>query len=197
MELRGIPCLPLELVKSAKKSIISSKSFGQPVTTLTGMKEAVATYLSTAAEKLRKQGSLAGAIQVFISTNTFNPSQPQHVQSMTATLPRPSASTSTLLKVGVQCLEQIFMPGFQYKKAGVMLLDIAPDSHQQSLFGQDDCERPGLMQAMDRINSRWGRHTIQLAAAGLAKPWQMAQSYKSPAYTTNWQELPLVKATNF
>ena len=194
MELRGISCQPLELVQSAKKTIISSKSFGQPVMTLTGMKEAVATYLSTAAEKLRSQGSLAGAIQVFISTNIFNPNQPQHVQSMTATLPRPSALTPTLLKVGMQCLEQIFRVGFQYKKAGVMLLDIVPDSPQQSLFDQDNLEKPELMQAVDRINRRWGRQTIQLAAAGLIKPWRMTQLYRSPAYTTNWQELPIVKA---
>lgn len=76
MELRGISCIPLETVQPDKKSIISSKSFGRPVSTLSDMKEAVATYLSVAAEKLRTQESAAGAIQIFITTNTFNPNQP-------------------------------------------------------------------------------------------------------------------------
>ena len=76
MELRGIFCIPLELVQADKKAIISSKSFGRHVESLSDMKEAVATYLATAAEKLRDQGSVTGSVQVFISTNPFNPNQP-------------------------------------------------------------------------------------------------------------------------
>lgn len=197
MELRGISCMPLELAQPDKKSIISSKSFGRPVTTLADMKEAVATYLSTAAEKLRGQGSAAGAVQVFISTNTFNPNQPQHVQSMMASLPSPSAYTPTLLKAALQCLDGIYKPGYQYKKAGVMLTEIVSAGHQQiNLFGPVTTENPELMQAVDRINQKWGRQTVQLAAAGLTKSWKMVQSHKSPAYTTNWSELPVVNATS-
>lgn len=196
MELRGISCMPLETVQPDKKSIISSKSFGRPVTTLSDMKEAVATYLSTAAEKLRKQGSLTGAIQVFISTNPFNLNQPQYAQSMMAILPQASAYTPTLLKATIHCLERIFKPEFQYKKAGVILMDIVPDHHQQqNLFVLANTESPELMQAVDQINQKWGRHTVQLGTAGIDKSWQMVQSYKSPAYTTNWPELPVVKAT--
>ncbi len=194
MELKGISCLSLAAAPPAKKSLISSKSFGRPVTTLTELREAVATYLAIAAEKLREQGSLAGAIQVFIATNTFNPEQPQHVQGLTLSLPRPSASTLTLQKAAGQCLDRIYRPGFQYKKAGVMLLGLTPDSGQQSLSGPANGERPELMQALDRINGTWGRQAIQLAAAGFVKPWRMAQARKSPAYTTDWQELPVVKA---
>lgn len=195
MELRGIPCIPLELVQPGKKSIISSKSFGRPVSTLADMKEAVATYLSTAAEKLRGQGSAAGAVQVFISTNTFNPNQPQHVQSMMASLPSPSSFTPHLLKAALHCLESIFKPGYQYKKAGVMLVEIVPAHCQQiNLFDLVSTENPELMQAVDRINQKWGSQTVQLAAAGLAKTWKMVRSHKSPAYTTNWSELPVVNA---
>ena len=195
MELRGISCLPLEMVQPDKKSIISSKSFGRPVSTLADMREAVATYLSTAAEKLRGQGSAAGVVQVFVSTNTFNPNQPQHVQGMTACLPRPSANTQQLLKAALHGLESIYKPGFQYKKAGVMLAEIVPAGcRQMDLFGSVDAERPELMVAVDRINQKWGRETVQLAAAGLEKSWKMAQSRKSPAYTTSWSELPVVRA---
>jgi DNA polymerase V len=195
MELRGISCLPLEMVRPDKKSIITSRSFGRPVCTLMDMKEAVATYISTAAEDLRAQGSAAGAIQVFVSTNTFNPNQPQHVQSTMVTLPQRSAYTPTLLKAAMHCLECIFKPGFQYKKAGVMLTDIAPDHHhQQNLFGPMNTESPELMAAVDQINRKWGRQTMQLGTAGFVKSWQMAQSHKSPAYTTNWSELPVVNA---
>ena len=197
MELRGISCMPLELIPPDKKSIISSKSFGRPVTTLADMKEAVATYLSTAAEKLRDQGSVAGAVQVFVSTNPFNPNQPQHAQSMTASLPVPSAYTPHLLKAALHCLEDIFKPGYQYKKAGVMLLEIVPARHQQiNLFGPASTESPELIKAVDRINQKWGRQTVQLAAAGLTKTWGMVQSHKSPAYTTNWSELPVVNASS-
>lgn len=196
MELRGISCMPLEVVQPDKKSIISSKSFGKPVTTLADMKEAVATYLSTAAEKLREQGSAAGAVQVFISTNPFNSSQPQHVQSMTQSLPHPSTQTPTLLKAALHCLGGIFKPGYQYKKAGVMLTEFVPAGHQQiNLFGPVSTERPELMQAVDRINQKWGRQTVQVATAGLTKPWKMVQSHKSPAYTTSWSELPVVNAS--
>jgi len=196
MELRGISCLPLETAYPDKKSIISSKSFGRPVSTLADMKEAVATYLSTAAEKLRKQESLAGAIQVFISTNTFNPNQPQHIQSMMASLPQPSAYTPALLKAALHCLEHIFKSGFQYKKAGVMLIEIVSDRHQQqSLFVPMSTDTQDLMQAVDRINRKWGRQTIQLGAAGFVKSWQMVQSHKSPAYTTKWSELPVANAS--
>jgi len=195
MELRGISCIPLETAQSDKKSIISSKSFGRPVSTLSDMREAVATYLSTAAEKLRGQGSAAGAIQVFISTNPFNPNQSQHAQNMMATLPQPSAYTPHLLKAAMHCLECIFKTGYQYKKAGVMLTEIVPARHQQiNLFTSLDTEKPELMQAVDRINQKWGRETVQVAAAGLTKPWKMVQSLKSPAYTTNWSQLPVAKA---
>jgi DNA polymerase V len=196
MELRGISCLPIETAYPDKKSIISSRSFGSPVSTLTDMHEAVATYLAVAAEKLRGQGSAAGAIQVFISTNTFNHNQPQHVQSMMVNLPQPSGYTSNLLKAALYCLDGIFKPGYQYKKAGVMLTDIVPASHQQmNLFEPvSSDEKPELMQVVDRINKKWGKHTVQVARAGLTKTWQMVQTHKSPAYTTSWSELPVVNA---
>lgn len=196
MELRGISCLPLEMVQPDKKSIISSRSFGRSVETLSDMKEAVATYISTAAEKLRAQGSVAGAIQVFITTNPFNPKHPQYAQSMMATLSRPSADTPHMVKAALQCLECIFKPGYQYKKAGVMLTEILPAHHQQmNLFNSFVTENPELMQAFDRINQKWGRQTIQVATAGLTKTWKMVQSLKSPAYTTSWAELPVASAS--
>lgn len=194
MELRGISCLRLETALPDKKSIISSKSFGRPVSSLSDMREAVATYLSTAAEKLRDQGSVTGAVQVFIATNTFNPNQPQYVQSLTTCLSKPTSYTPHLLKAALHCLESIFKPGYQYQKAGVMLTGIVPDGCQQiGLFDVQGEGKDELMQAVDRINQKWGRQTVQLAAAGLVKPWEMVQSHKSPAYTTSWSELPIVK----
>ena len=195
MELRGVSCLPMETVHVDKKSIISSKSFGRPVSTLEDMKEAVATYLATAAEKLRDQKSVAGAVQVSITTNPFNPNQPQYAQNMTATIPQPSAYTPFLLKAALRCLDSIFKPGFQYKKAGVMLTEITPDRYrQQNLFDSEGTDNQDLMVAVDLINRKWGRQTVQLAAAGVNKSWRMVQSRKSPDYTTNWLELPVAKA---
>lgn len=196
MELRGISCISLETVRPDKKSIISSKSFGRTVSTLSEMKEAIATYLSSAAEKLRKQGSVAGVIQVFISTNFFNSSLPQHAQSIMVQLPHPSASTPTLLRSAICGLEEIYRPGFQYKRAGVMLTDIVSNRcRQQSLFEPLPPDNSELMLAVDRINKRWGRNMVQVGTAGFQKPWQMVQSFKSPAFTTNWSELPVVTAS--
>ncbi len=195
MELRGVSCIPVERVAADKKSIISSRSFGCPVSTLADLRQAVATYLATAAEKLRGQGSLAGAVQVFITTNPFTPNLPQYAHSLTITLPRPSAHTPTLFAAAAHCLDTIYRPGYLYKKAGVMLTGLTSDRYQQQhLFGPPEEVSAELMRAVDLINNKWGRQTVRLAAAGFNPSWQMVQARKSPAYTTSWAELPVAHA---
>jgi len=198
-ELRGLSCLDLEDLAPAKQQIMSSRSFGQLVYELEDLMEAVASYISRAAEKLRAQNSLAGALQVYIRTNIFKPEAPQYQRSITIPLPEATADTLALIAWGLRVLRRIYRPGFGYHKAGVALLNIVPRTHQQfSLFvpGNMAAERRDkLMGTLDAINDRYGRGTMRLAAEGVAKTWQMRRGNLSPCYTTNWAGLPVVHAS--
>lgn len=195
-ELRGVSCLQLEEVAPAKQQIISSRSFGKMVTSLEELSESVATHAARGAEKLRAQDSVTGALIVFIQTNPFKQYEPQHHQSITIPLTDPSDNTLSLTNAALNGLKKIYRSGFRYKKAGVIfnLLSDKP-TVQQSLF--EDIETKGksadLMQAMDAINSRFGNAMIRSAASGTQQAWRMRSGNKSPNYTTQWNELPVVR----
>jgi DNA polymerase V len=194
-ELRGIQCIPLELAPQPKQSIVCSRSFGRAVETLTEMKEAVASYMSRAAERLRRQSSVASSIQVFIETNRFN-SDSQYANAITLQLDQPTAFTPELVRAAACAVERIFKPGYRYKRAGVMLLGIAPqDQAQYGLFSRPYSEREKrMMEAIDQINAKFGKGTIKVAATGLKKLWEMRCNLRSPRFTTRWSELPVVAA---
>jgi DNA polymerase V len=195
MELQGVSCLPFAEIPAARKSLVSSRSFGRPVTAQGELREAVASYVSAAAARLRAQGLVAGFLHVFLATNRFKEDLPQYSSIRMIGLAQPTGCTSTLIRSACQVLDRLYRPNYQYQKAGVMLTGLVPRRQcQQNLFLPPVDERAGLMAAMDRINTRWGRNTLQFAAAGLAKPWTMRQYRKSPAYTTNWGELPVATA---
>jgi len=195
-ELRGVSCLDLEEVAPDKQQIMCSRSFGQYVEDRNQLEEVVASYVSRAAEKLRNQDSLAGALMVFIRTNPFNPREPQYHRSLTIPLPKATADTRVLINWSLRVMRRIYRPGFAYQKAGVMLSELRPRTMAQaSLFSDlenDRCRQ--LMATLDVINQRWGRGTLRSAAEGMEKPWQMKRQRLSPAYTTDWEGLPLVHA---
>ena len=196
MELRGTSCIPLDSAQPNKKAIISSRSFGQPISSLADLKEAIATHVSIAAKKLRDQRSAAHSIHVFIYTNRFKEDAPQYSGNMTIPLPQASSYTPTMIKHAMQGLERVYKPGYKYNKAGVMMTELVPqDRVQRNLFAQENRESLPLMETVDRINQAWGRNTIRFAVEGLKQSWQMKQSHKSPAYTTSWAEIPVVKAS--
>jgi len=198
MELRGISCLPLALAPVARKSITSSRSFGKPVRSLAELTEALATYVTVAGEKLRQEGLAAGCLQVFLATSRFREGERQYSNSKTVALPAPSALTPELIRYARFCLGEIFREGYVYQKVGVVLADLLPQGRRQGfLFQEDEPERLPLMAAVDRINSRWGRDTVQYAVAGFSRGWKNRQERKSPAYTTSWQDLPVVSASLF
>lgn len=198
-ELRGVSCLQLEEVAPAKQQIISSRSFGKPVTSMEDLAESVATHAARGAEKLRSQKSVTGALTVFVQTNPHKPFEPQHHQSITVVLSDPSDNTLTLTSAALKGLKQLYKTGFKYKKAGVILNLLADKpTMQKSLF--DDMEvkgkSAGLMKAMDSINSRFGNAAITTAASGTketAQDWQMRSGNRSPNYTTQWDELPVAR----
>ena len=196
-ELNGISCIPLEEMTPPKKGIVSSRSFGKPVESLSDLKEALATYITRAAEKLRSQNCVTEYVHVFVTTNRFKPGEPQYANSLTAKLPVPSANTSDLLSPAQRCLEKIYRPGYRYKKTGVMLTGIIPANEAPlSLFTPViSCERKNeFMKTIDKINKRWGRDTIETASTGIEQPWRMRRAKVSPRYTTQWNEIAIVKA---
>ena len=193
LELQDIACLALEEVTPPRKQIICSRSFGN----LLGRKEdiapALATFASRAAERLRRQGSVAEAMQVFLHTNPHRSQDRQHHGSVTITLPVATADTRLLAGAALAGLEAIHRPGHRYKRAGVMLLGIGPpQATTKSLFGETK-DTQALMAVLDRINGLYGRDTVRLGITALpSPPWAMRQQHRSPAYTTSWQELVAV-----
>jgi len=191
LELRGVPCLGLEQEIPDRKSIMSSRSFGRPVTTLAEMREAVASYTVRAAEKLRRQHLATADLMVFIQTNRFKPDDAQHCASRAVHLPVATSDTGKLIGAALAGLTSIWRKGYQYKKAGVILLGLYRASAvQEGLFDKADSPRRiTLMRTIDRLNLRFGRDTVMFAAAGIRRPWQMSREFLSPCYTTVWDEL--------
>ena len=189
-ELRGTSCLPLELVREPKKGMCVSRSFGQPVTTLEELQQAVATFAVRIGEKLRSQHSLAAVMSVFINTNYFK-DEPQCHRHAAFRLPVPSSSGAELIHWTSAVAARIFCEGFRYKKAGVLVTEIVSDSaRQKNLFYEPNTIRDDKMSTvMDGINREFGRRSIQFAAEGLNTPWAARFDSRSPRYTTCWEEL--------
>ena len=197
LELRGTSCITLEKIVPPNKEIMSSRSFGRPVETISELKESVATYVTSAGEKLRTQSLLASYIHIFIATNRFKKEEPQYSNSLTFELPEPSDNTSELIHYAHHTLEKIYKSGYKYKKAGVLLTGIVPKNQKQlNLFAQvlDKNKKSKLMKTIDNINTKWGRNTVHYASTGIDKLWKMRQAKKSPRFTTQWKEIPIVKS---
>ncbi|MCE5251066.1 Y-family DNA polymerase [bacterium] len=192
-ELRGTPCLSLEQCPPEKKEMCVSRSFGQPVKTRAAMHEAIATYTTRAAEKLRKQRFAAGALMVFMMTNRFR-DDPQYANSTVVELPVPTDSTHELIRYALHGTNAIFREGYRFNKAGVILTGLVPRGEiQTDLFCTvDHVGARRLMDALDRVNTRMGPGTLKYAAVGLNQDWQTKFKRRSPRYTTRWDELPVV-----
>lgn len=197
-ELRGQACIELDLAPAPKQTIASTRSFGRPVTELQPLLEAVSEYATRAAEKLRMQDGLASQLQVFAHTSPHRPG-PRFNRSTVIPL-RPTADTRQIVSAAISGARAIFEPGFDLIKAGVILLDITGTDAVQAELQLE--EAPGrdqgrLMSAVDRINSRFGKGTVHVASTGQQKPdkiWEMRQERRTPRYTTEISEIPLVRA---
>lgn len=197
-EINGTSCIELEEMHQPKKQILSSRSFGIPVSDLPSLEESVSLYVSRAAEKLRRQQSHAGVVYVYIRTSPFNPRQKHYANGISLPLSTPSDSTIILTKAALWGLRKIYRRGYCYQKAGVMLSELVPRRYRQlDLFGpastaEADKKSTKMMNVIDQINARMGRGTIKLASEGFKQPWKMKQGNKSPNYTTSWEELVCV-----
>jgi len=191
-ELRNVSCIPLEAIQP-RKQIISSRSFGKTVTSLNDLEEAVSTYTSIACLKLRNQKSHARGIHVFLQTNTFKKNDPQYAMGASCMLPIPTAHTNDMIRIAKKCLREIFKPGFKYHKAGIMLLDISPQTiRQHDMFLSDNQKKETLTDTIDQINQKLGKNTLFYCAEGIEKSWQIKTCLRSPRYTTRWDELVVV-----
>lgn len=193
-ELNGQSCIDLEAIQP-KKSIMSSKSFGNLLTKKESIKEALANYAVRACEKLRKQNSRAQAVHVFIQTNGFQKTDRQYNNALTHTLTTPSSDTRIIIKAANFCLDRIYKQGYRYKKTGIMLLGLIPTSLEQKQLFVDFNPRPSdhLMGVVDRINKDHGPDTLFFGAQGVTKEWKMRCGSRSPRYTTQWDELLRVR----
>ena len=192
-ELNGVSCLELEEVNRPKKQIMASRSFGRLVTAIGELREAVSSYVARAAEKLRRQHSTAGAVYVFVQTNPFRAKDRQYSAGRVVPLADPSDNTLALTRCALLGLENIYRPGFRYKKAGVLLMQLSSKAQRQiTLFdeGENRQRSARLMAVMDAVNREWGRGTLRLASEGVVNHWAMRQESRSPRFTTRWNEVP-------
>lgn len=197
MELNGQPCLEIEHANDPRKGIMTSRSFGKAVTDIDDLNEAVAQFISIAAEKLRAQHSVTSLLHVTLRTNKYSKYKSKYKHGIECPLPAPTANTAYLIKCGHACLKKLYESSLRYKKAAIMLTGIIPESEVQTdLFNgkQYSTKQHQLMQKVDDINTRYGSDTAHFAATGFHQPWQMKQQHLSLKYTTNWDELMEAKS---
>jgi len=192
-ELRGTPCFYDGAVPDVRKHIASTRSFGRNVTSIEDLREAIATYVSWAAVKLRKQNSMAKGLYVFIRTgkNYADYSRPSQHESIFRELPVATDSTPELIHHATEMLQGLFVDGSIYKKAGVMLSHIVPRSSVQ-LNAFDTIDRTKfsrLMSVLDVVNHRDGQGTLKFASMGTTQNWMMRSGFRSPRYTTDWKDI--------
>ena len=191
LELRGVSCLPLELVVSDRKSIVCSRSFGRAVTERADLEEAVTAFVSRAAAKLRRQGLATAELAVFVQTNPFREQDRQYFATKHLTLPVATADTAKLGAGAQRALAAIWKPDYRYKKAGVMLVDLVKAAAvPDALFDlRDDAASRARMVALDGLNGRYGRDTIAFGRTARRASWGMRSDMLSARFTTHWDEL--------
>lgn len=201
-ELNGESCMALEDIAATKKQIISSRSFGERITAKQHMAEAISEYISRACNKLRHEQQHAKHLTVFLRTSPFSDKDAPYSASKSIELDTPSSDTRLFLAKAMQLLDALWVNGYRYAKAGVMLADFYdPGVYQPGLFDQSvnneslreqTASDQRLMQLMDKLNAKHSK-TIWFASQGAKQEWGMKRDMLSPAYTTNWQQLPIVR----
>ena len=194
-ELNNQPCIELDGTSTARQQIMVSRSFGIPVTSMADLAESVAYFATRAAEKLRHDGSVAASVCVSLHTNTFKEGEPQYQRSLIVPLSHATDNTNKLIRAAIQGLEAIYRSGFNYKKTAVLLMGLQAKTSMQATLFDDPAEQEksdSLMRVMDAINHKMGKGSVTTAASGINQRWAMRRENKSPNYSTDWNELPVV-----
>jgi DNA polymerase V len=195
-ELRGIPCLDLEIDAPVKKSLCVSRSFGAMVETCDEVWCALSFFVTTAGAKLRRHGLMAASLTVSIETNRFAADDPQYSQAVTLALAPMTDSTLELVTLARKGLAEIYRPGYRYKRAGVLLDGLTPASGVTRRLWDDEVteKQRALMQAMDAVNVKYGRDAVRCGMLPLDGAWHTKFEMRSPRYTTRWAEISKAKA---
>lgn len=194
LELAGVHCSALEVTAPARKGIAVTRSFGRPVTTLAEMEQAVRTHAVRAGEKLRRHGRAAPQLQVFFYTSRHRDG-PQRSIAGTETFPVATSDSLALAAAAGRLARRLWADGFLYAKAGVILDGlIDPADAPLDLWSKPDPGRARLMQAMDAVNLRYGRHALAPAGVTYQRPWGLKQDLRSPRWTTCLSEVPIATA---
>lgn len=196
-ELNEIACIAWEDAPQPKKQIMCSRSFGAPVKALCDLEEAVAHFAVRATEKLRAGQQCTGTLMVFIRTNPFRTEFPQYSNSAVVKLITPTQDSRVIVQQILTLLRPLYRPGYDYAKAGVMLGDMVDESAiQEDLFASagssTDDRSARLMSVMDEINRKSRSKVCSARQAGSAV-YAMRREHLSPAYTTDWRQLPRVR----
>jgi DNA polymerase V len=195
-ELRGIKAIEWEEAPPAKKNICTARSFGRLLTDLKDISQAVASHAASCARKLRKDNSCAKNVHVFLQTNPYRSDDKQYMSAITIKLPVASDNSNEIIKYAVRALHLIFRPGFNYLKAGVMMLDIVPQNEVQlGLFDKRDRAKDRrLMNALDRSNIAFGKDMVRYGTQSYGTKWKLRAQKLSPCYTTRIKDIMEVKS---
>ncbi len=202
LELNGMPCIKMGEALDKRKGILTSRMFGTPIYEIEHLQEAVSTYVSRAAEKLRAQHSVASILRVILIGDKYSNLKGQYKYSAGTSMKVPTAHTPTMIQLAKALVKHLYLENTKYKKAAVMLTGIVPNTEvQMDLFDPHlyTQQQYRLMECLDDINSKYGRNKAAFASTGLHKEkdhrnkWLMNQNYLSNRYTTRWDELMTVK----
>jgi DNA polymerase V len=190
-ELKGIPSIEWEEVAKPKKVICTSRSFGKMLSDKKDIREALANYAASCAAKLRKQNSCAGSITVMIQTNIHRTQDKQYSSSVNLQMPVATNSSAEIIAYAMKGLDLVFRENYNYKKTGVIVSDIVPESEvQQSLFDTNNRSKEAkVMQSLDGLNAQFGKNLVRFAVQGYARNWRLRQEKLSPCYTTRINEV--------
>ena len=194
-ELRGMPCIENDTMPAPKKCIQTARSFGKLISDKNELQEPIANYANSCAVKLRKQKSCTSSVHVFIHTNRHRMQDVQYFKSVIVSLEVPTNDSTEIIKAALKGLEIIFKPGYNFKKAGVLVIDITSENQiQYGLFDTVDREKSKkAMQVLDKVNMKFGKDTVKYAVQGFKKKWKLKQEKLSHCYTTNIKDVLKIK----
>jgi DNA polymerase V len=194
MELRGIPCIDLQIDQEKRKNCCVSRSFGRKVKEINELEESVITHCLNAAEKIRADDQIAKTITVFIRTSPFDKNRKYYSNSKTIDLAIPTSNSIELIKNAIKALTDIYKYGYSYQKAGIILsgLKDANQNDQNLLTPLLENKSKKLMKAIDYTNTKYGRYAISIAQAGLSKGWKMRREHSSKIDTASFDSLPKI-----
>ncbi|WP_447868917.1 Y-family DNA polymerase [Raoultella ornithinolytica] len=195
-ELHGEPCLGLEEFAPVKQEIVCSRSFGGRITEYHEMRQAICSYASRAAEKLRGEHQYCRFISAFVKTSPFALNEPYYGNSASVKLLTPTQDSRDIIAAATRCLDAVWKDGYRYQKAGVMLGDFYSQGVAQLNLFDDNAPRQNsekLMEVLDHLNVKNGRGTLYFAGQGIQAGWQMKREMLSPRYTTRFSDILSVR----